>query len=533
MKARVITQARKSTSDCLLVLACFQDESRKYSRNSLQAALGKDVDAAAVAEGLGSAVAAEAFEGRAGQILRHHGPDGDRTISVLLCGLGARDSVTPETLRRVFGLASRGLPGSLRKLKSARWVIDVGRGYWRQRVARARSPKLTFEAGQVPPTAPCDLAELVGAGVEGWALGSYQFLDHQTEKKPRPLPDLEIFFAPQLEEGVGRLKNRLEKAEVLVDSVRLARDLSNTPANALRPDDLAKRARSEARKWGLNCQILDLKALEKEKMGALIGVGQASSSPPCLIVQKYEPPGPAGKRPPLVLVGKAVTFDSGGLSIKPAVGMVDMKMDMSGGAAVLAALSAVGRLKPARPVIGLIPTAENMIDGNATRPGDVLHTRSGLTIEVVNTDAEGRLILADALDYSRKFKPELVIDVATLTGACLVALGDRVSGLFSNQPAAADRVRQAAADSGERVWELPMYREYFDQIRSPVADMKNSGGRYAGSITAAALLARFIEGVPWCHLDVAGTAWSDRTEGYSPRGATGAGVRLLVELALD
>ncbi len=533
MKARVTTQSRKSNSDSLFLLTSFQDDSRKFSKSSLEASLGKAGGAAAILKSLAQQAEGEGFEGRLGQSLRIHESIGQKRVTVIAIGLGKKDQLNSEKLRKAFGTVSRLLPNSLRKNKSARWIVDVNQGYWRQRSVKAYQPKLTFDAGVVPPTVATDLQEYVGAAAEGWGLGSYQYLEFHTEKKKKDLPDFEVFFSPQLTTGINRVKNRLAKAEIVVEAVSLSRDLSNTPANALRPHDLAKKARSVAKKSGLSCQVLDAKALEKEGMGALIGVGQASSSPSKLIILKYEPTGPAGKRPPIVLVGKAVTFDSGGLSIKPAGGMVDMKMDMSGGGAVLATLSAVGQLKPARPVIGLIPAAENMIDGNATRPGDVLKTRSGLTIEVVNTDAEGRLIMSDALDYSKKYKPELVVDIATLTGACMVALGDRVSGLFTNEPEAADKIRKAAAKSGERVWELPLYQEYFDQIRSATADMKNSGGRYAGATTAAALLARFIEGVPWCHLDVAGTAWSDRTEGYSPRGATGAPVRLLIELAQE
>ena len=270
-------------------------------------------------------------------------------------------------------------------------------------------------------------------------------------------------------------------------------------------------------------------------MGALLSVAQGSAAPARFLILKYTPAsGRAGsrrKKKPIVLVGKAVTFDSGGISIKPARGMEDMKMDMAGGAAVIAAMGAIAKIRPSTPAIGLIPCAENMISGEATRPGDIVESRGGLTIEVINTDAEGRLILADALDYGRRYDPDLVVDLATLTGACVVALGDVVSGLFSNSSAAADRVRDASVTSGELVWELPLYMPYFDQIRSTYADIKNSGGRAAGAITAAALLAHFAEDFPWCHLDVAGTAWSNKEAGYTSRGATGFGVRLLVALA--
>ncbi len=270
--------------------------------------------------------------------------------------------------------------------------------------------------------------------------------------------------------------------------------------------------------------------MEALGMGALLGVARGSEEPPKFIIINYQ--GDRESNRPIAIVGKTITFDTGGISIKPSERMEQMKYDMSGGAAVLAAIKAAAQLKIPVNVVGFLPATENMPGGNAMKPGDVVKTLSGLTVEVINTDAEGRLILADALSYALRSRPSAIVDLATLTGACTVALGRNAIGLLGNHPGLLERVKAAGEASGERVWELPLWEEYFDQIKSDVADIKNVGGRGAGTITAAAFLRKFVDDTPWAHLDIASTAWADEPRPYTPKGATGVGVRLLVQFLL-
>ena len=319
----------------------------------------------------------------------------------------------------------------------------------------------------------------------------------------------------------------------IAEGTCLARDLVNHPGNTATPAFLARRARSLARRHeGLRCRVLDEAAMGKEGMGALLGVSAGSAEPAKLILLEHGlSPRRAGRKKPLVFVGKGVTFDSGGISIKPGAGMADMKMDMSGAAAVIGAMQVVAQAGLEQPVVGIVPATENLLDGKAYKPGDVLTTMAGKTIEIDNTDAEGRLILADALAYAQRYEPAAIVDLATLTGACVIALGSHASGLMGNDDGLAERVEAAAAATAEKVWRLPLWPEYREQIKSQVADMKNTGGREGGAITAAALLAEFAGDTPWAHLDIAGTAWTDRARPYVPKGGVGVGVRLLVELA--
>jgi leucyl aminopeptidase len=314
-------------------------------------------------------------------------------------------------------------------------------------------------------------------------------------------------------------------------AVNFARDLVTHPANVAVPAFLARAARSLARKYGMTCRILEARDAERLGMGGVLSVAQAGVAPPKFIILEHSGRNP--KAAPVVLVGKGVTFDTGGLNIKPGGGMRTMKTDMSGAAAVLGAMRAIGELNAPQRVVALAPCTENMIAGRANRPGDVITTLSGLTVEIDNTDAEGRLILGDALTYARRYKPQAVVDAATLTGACVVALGESCSGVLGNSEELIDRVRRAADRSGDRVWELPLWPEYFDRIKSDIADIKNTGGRWGGAITAAAFLGRFTEDYPWAHLDIAGPAWRERELPYTPKGASGVGVRLLAELVAE
>jgi leucyl aminopeptidase len=310
-----------------------------------------------------------------------------------------------------------------------------------------------------------------------------------------------------------------------------ARSLANEPANILTPREFARRVADTCTAAGLEVDVLDEHRIRELKMGLLLGVAQGSSEPPRLVSIRYEPAG-ASDGPVLGLIGKGVTFDTGGVSIKPADGMERMKYDMSGGAAVAAAMRAIALLGGQRRVIAVIPMTENAVGGGATRPGDVLTGASGTTVEVINTDAEGRLILGDALWYAQELGATHLVDVATLTGACVVALGRAASGLFAQPDSWADTVAGASRRAGDRMWRMPLYEEYREMIRGEAGDILNSAGRWAGASTAAVFLREFVGDKPWAHLDIAGTAWAEERKPYQPKGATGVAVRTLTELGL-
>jgi leucyl aminopeptidase len=311
----------------------------------------------------------------------------------------------------------------------------------------------------------------------------------------------------------------------------MARDWINEPANYMTPTDLAKVAQKLARAHSLDLTILDREQMEKEGMGSLLGVAKGSCQPPKLIVLSYR--GDKKSRVTSGFIGKGITFDSGGISIKPSENMAEMKGDMAGAAAVMAAVSAIAQLKPKVNITAVVPATENLPGGKSLKPGDILKAMNGKTIEVVNTDAEGRLVLADALGYAVKKGFSSLIDIATLTGACHIALGDVCSGIFGNSQELIDKVVKAGAEAGERLWQMPMYEEYKEQNKSDVADIKNSGGRYGGAITAAQFLSEFADKTPWVHIDIAGTSMTEKERGYLVKGASGVCVRTLVNLALN
>jgi leucyl aminopeptidase len=302
----------------------------------------------------------------------------------------------------------------------------------------------------------------------------------------------------------------------------LTRDLGNLPANVCTPTYLAESAVKLAREWKLAVEVLERKDMEKLGMGTLLSVTKGSHQPPKLIVLRYA--GAGARERPVVLVGKGITFDTGGISLKPAAEMDEMKFDMCGAASVLGTLRAVAELKLKLNVVGLVPTCENMPGGAATKPGDVVTSMSGQTVEILNTDAEGRLILADALTYAERFEPQAVVDIATLTGACIIALGHVCSGLFANKESLSQELQSAGAETWDRVWPLPLWDDYHEQLKSNFADFANIGGRPAGSVTAACFLSKFTRKYDWAHLDIAGTAWKSGRE----KGATGRPVPLLV-----
>jgi leucyl aminopeptidase len=350
----------------------------------------------------------------------------------------------------------------------------------------------------------------------------YRFEQLKTQKKP-PAPALAQVILPLSPKA--ELKDTLEEAVATADGTALARTLGNLPANICTPAYLAEEAKKLAREFKLDVEVLERKDMEKLGMGALLSVARASHQPPKLIVLKYSR---NSKKNPIAFVGKGITFDTGGISLKPAGEMDEMKFDMSGAASVLGAVRALAGMRAPVNVVGVIPACENMPGGAATKPGDVVTTLSGQTVEILNTDAEGRLILSDALSYAERFKPEAVVDIATLTGACVIALGHVATGLFANDQKLADEIRVAADDAWDRVWQMPLWEDYQEQLRSNFADMANIGGRPAGSVTAACFLSRFAKKLRWAHLDIAGTAWKSGRE----KGSTGRPVPLLVRYAL-
>ena len=374
-----------------------------------------------------------------------------------------------------------------------------------------------------------ELAQLAGEAV---ILAGYRFHRYRTQDREHPTAaPLKLTLRVSRRDQVKEAKAGAAVAEAICRGVTLARDLVNEPGNAKSPEELARRARELAEETGLGCTVLDRRELEREGFGALLGVAQGSVREPRLIVIEYR--GAGEDQQPIALIGKGVVFDAGGISLKPAEKMDEMKMDMAGGAAVLGVLSAAARLQLPVNLVGLIPAVENLPSGSAIRPGDILTSLSGKTIEVLNTDAEGRLILADTLTYAKRFAPRAVIDIATLTGACIIALGHEASAVLGNHDGLIRALINAGERCGERLWQLPLWEEHAKLLKSEVADLKNTAGRPAGTITAAAFLRAFAEEFSWAHLDIAGTAWEEKGAPGRPQGGTGVGVRLLVQYLRD
>jgi len=389
-------------------------------------------------------------------------------------------------------------------------------------------------AGAVAFAMPAELRAGVGAAdfaqaaVEGLAQGAWQFDELKSPNHDRKSPVTEVAVVVEsVDEAAAR--GGFAIGQAVAEGQALARRLQFLPPNQCTPALLAQTAVGLGASHGFAVTVLEREQMKVEGMGALLAVAQGSATEPRFIVLEYRG---AGDASPIVLVGKGVTFDTGGISIKPAAQMEEMKYDMSGAAAVLGAFEALGRLKPKLNAVGLIPSTDNMPSGSAVRPSDVVKSHSGKQIEIVNTDAEGRLILADALSYARRFKPAAVLDAATLTGAAVIALGHTASAVMGTDEALIEEVRRAGDRAGERVWPLPMYDEYREQNKSEIADVKNSGGRPAGTITAGWFLREFAEGYPWVHIDVAGTAYSDTDTPPLPKGPAGLPTRLFVEFLL-
>ena len=368
------------------------------------------------------------------------------------------------------------------------------------------------------------------AVTEGALLGVYSFRRHITKEAEHGEIN-QLTIVDTSEANLSIIEQGCYKGRVLAEATNLARDMVNEPANYMTPSRMAEMAVRLAETYGLEVSVLEREQMQELGMGALLGVTQGSRQPPKFIVLRYR--GGNSTETDVALIGKGITFDSGGISIKPSEGLADMKGDMAGGAAVMAAISAIAQLKPKINAMAIIPAAENLPSENALKPGDILTAMNGKTIEIISTDAEGRLILADALGYAKKLGAKLMVDVATLTGACRVALGDVCSGAFGNNQELIDKVIAAGAEAGELIWQMPMYERYKEQNKSDVADIKNVGGKYGGAITAAQFLAEFVGDTPWVHLDIAGTSLSEKERTYLVKGATGVSVRTLVNLVLS
>jgi leucyl aminopeptidase len=420
---------------------------------------------------------------------------------VLLVGLGKPDEIDRTAIRRSAAVAA----------KKARSLGVTRAAFYLPPEAR----------GKVPP------AEVGQSIAEGLNQGAWQYNEMKKpgeDKKP-PLERFDILA----HDGPAELIRGHKTGEAIGAGQTFARGLQVLPGNVATPTYIANVARDLAQRHGFGVTILDKAAIVKEKMGALLSVAQGSAEEPRFIALEYK----GADSAPIVLIGKGVTFDTGGISIKPAQNMEDMKYDMSGAAAVLGTFEALGRLKPNVHVVGLIPSTENMPSGTAVKPGDVVTSHLGKTIEVINTDAEGRLILCDALSYARRYKPVAVVDIATLTGAIVVALGHGAAGVMGDDEKLVEELRAAGEKAGERLWPLPLWDEYRDLMKSDIADVKNSGGRPAGSISAGWFLREFVDGFPWAHLDIAGTAYTERDEPGRVKGPTGIGVRLFTEFVLS
>ena len=442
------------------------------------------------------------LEGRAGQSLLLYEVPGIQARRLLLVGLGPRDKYGATAYRDAWVTAVRRLS-------------ETGSG-----------EAVSTLASTAPEGVSTRAAFRDGVVASGSALYRFDRCKSKPDKPSSPLKRLTLLAGPG-DDG-GEAARGVAQGRAIALGVGVARDLGNLPGNICTPGYLAGQARALGRKSPkLRVEVLDEKRMKALGMGALLSVSRGSAQPAKLIVMTYR--GGGARQKPVVFVGKGLTFDAGGISIKPAAQMDEMKYDMCGGASVFGAMAACLELQLPINFIGIVPASENLPDGDANKPGDIVTSLSGQTIEVLNTDAEGRLILCDALTYAERFKPAAVVDIATLTGACVVALGGQASGLMSNDDALADALLSAGLDSGDRAWRLPIWEEYQEQLKSNFADMANIGGREAGAITAGCFLARFTKGFSWAHLDIAGTAWL----GGKEKGATGRPVPLLTQFLID
>ncbi|MBE3559043.1 MAG: leucyl aminopeptidase [Ktedonobacteraceae bacterium] len=504
MKIQVTTQKTHDIlSDALVVAAARKPHVSGGDEKSVQLSpAAAEVDA--LLNGLIIERCADGeFRGNAGEMLTIH-PIGRLAVKrVLVIGLGKQENVTSQSIRHASAVAARHL----------------------QRTgARHITLALQWNAA--------DAIREAQAQTEGALLGLYTFRAYQSRENGENRSRVEHIDVLAANQNPDDLARGIQKGQILAEATNFARDLVNEPPNVLTPTELANRAVALAQQSGLEYEVLDREKIAALGMGGLLGVSQGSAEPPRFIILRYRGAPDSGEKG-IALVGKGITFDTGGISLKPAANMDEMKGDMGGAAAVLGAMRAIAALKPAINVTALIPTCENMPSGTAYHPGDILRIMNGKTIEIVNTDAEGRLILADALSYAAREGLSPIIDLATLTGAIVVALGHITTGLFSNDQLLTDEIIAAGRSTGEKFWPLPMDEEYGELIKSDIADIKQTGGRPAGSIAAAKILEQFVGNARWAHLDIAGTSYLDSQKPYREKGATGVGVRTLAEFVLN
>ncbi|MEW6544574.1 MAG: leucyl aminopeptidase [Nitrospirota bacterium] len=457
------------------------------------------------------------FEGKSCQTVVVHTQGRVPAKRVLLVGLGQKKEARLDTVRQALATVTK----RVRQTGAKSFTVPL--------LGRTTTKASAVETAQ--------------AMVEGAVLGGYRFTEYRSDNHDEPRGLQRVTLVPSKDEPLASVKEGVRRGLASAEATMYVRDLCNHPSNVMTPSRIAAEARKIGAERGVRVRVLERRDAERLGMGAFIGVARGSHEPPKFIVLEYQGqargagrgargPGEGGNARPIVLVGKTITFDTGGISLKPAENMEQMKADMTGGAEVLATVRAAARLRLPLHLVGILPATENMPGGRAIKPGDILKTLSGKTVEVQNTDAEGRLILADGLAYATRYKPAAIVDVATLTGACVVALGQFAIGMFSNDERLKGRIQQAGARAGERVWEMPLWEEYFEQLRSDVADMRNIGGRGGGMITAALFLSKFVGDCPWVHLDIASTDWSERERAYIAKGPTGIGTRLLLQYLL-
>ncbi|MEK9181209.1 MAG: leucyl aminopeptidase [Patescibacteria group bacterium] len=477
----------------MLILGHFENE------KNLTAA-GKTLDKI-FEQAITHLVRQEKFSGKLGEVAHFLSLKKIAAPHVLLLGLGKKADFTLEKLRR----ASSAIIPAIQKYKIKKLALAL------------------------PPVLPkkASVGDAAQALAESLLLSNYQFLEYKKpEKDGRKMPLEELTFVTSQPGDKAKILKGTNRGQILAGAVNYARDLANHPGNVMTPQTLADEAVKLAKQYKLRFKILEKPEMEKLGMNALLGVNMGSALPPKFIILEYNH-NKSGA--PLVLAGKGITFDSGGISIKPSRNMEEMKFDMAGAASVLGILKACAELKSPAKLVGLIPATENMPSGSALRPGDVVRALNGKTIEVTNTDAEGRMVLADTLAYAARYKPKLVIDFATLTGSVVVALGTEMTAALANNPQALAKLQRAAEISGEKVWPLPLMEEYKEKMKGKTGDIDNVGtNQGAGTITGALFLQEFVS-YPWIHLDIAGTAWTTEGRGYNPKGATGVGVRLMME----
>jgi leucyl aminopeptidase len=482
-------------TECLAVVVL--DRSEKDRSAKAKSDVTVESSDLAVRAGAADVIAGGEVSGKLFEATLLHRPAKLKAKRLLLLGGGKAKDFTSSELRKLAGVAVRFL-----------------------------KPRGIRSFAFLAPEENIAAEEAVKAIVEGALVGDFDPDTYKSDRKDQAVESVTVVARGDQ----TRLQKAQDEARVVGESQNLTRDLANEPSNRMTPTILAERARKMAQEVGLKCEVHGADKIKELKMGAFWGVAQGSDEPPALVVLRYEPAG-APATPVLGLVGKGITFDTGGISIKPADGMEKMKYDMAGGAAMIGAMRAIAMIKPKVKVIAVICATENMPSGKAQKPGDVQIAMSGKSIEIINTDAEGRLVLADGLCYARQLGCTHLVDAATLTGAVVVALGYVNAGIFTNDDKMYERFRQALEKSGEKFWRLPLDEEYKESIRSYIADIINSGGRWGGAITAAMFLKEFAEDTPWIHLDIAGTAWMEEQKPWIAKGPSGIAVRSLVEFA--